>query len=78
MMRGIDTRHEIDPTQLLRDTRTMGQRIADFFGDATNIAITLITMAGVSYYFSPVTLIMLSLGIFFFFYAYTRKKNPTV
>lgn len=30
MMRGIDTRHEIDPSQLLRDTRTMGQRIADF------------------------------------------------
>lgn len=31
MMRGIDSRHEIDPTQLLRDTRTVGQRLGDFF-----------------------------------------------
>ncbi len=28
-MRGIDSRHEIDPTLLLRDTRTFGQRMGD-------------------------------------------------
>lgn len=75
MMRGIDSRNEIDPTQLIRDTRNLGQRLADFFGDATNIAITLITMAGISYYYSPVSLLMLLMGFFFFFYAYTRKKT---
>lgn len=31
MMRGIESRHEIDPTQLLRDTRTLGQRFVGFF-----------------------------------------------
>ena len=38
MMRGIESRHEIDPTLLLRDTRTLTQRLADFFSDPTNIA----------------------------------------
>ena len=28
MMRGIDSRHEIDPTLLIRDTRSLPQRIA--------------------------------------------------
>ena len=31
MIRGIDSRNELDPTRLLRDTRTVGQRLYDFF-----------------------------------------------
>ena len=49
MMRGIDSRHEIDPTLLLRDTRTIGQRLSDFFSDPTNVSIVLITFAAVIY-----------------------------
>ncbi len=30
-MRGIDSRNELDPSLLLRDTRTLGQRISAFF-----------------------------------------------
>ena len=35
MMRGIESRHELDPTLLLRDTRTLNQRLADFFSRHT-------------------------------------------
>lgn len=74
-MRGIDSRHEIDPTMLLRDTRTLGQRLADFFADPTNIAIVLVSVAAVSYYLSEAASLMLIIGILFFLYSYTRKQK---
>lgn len=74
-MRGIDSRHEIDPTLLLRDTRTFGKRVSDFFSDPTNVAIVLISMAAVSYYLSEISSIMLILGGLFFLYAYSRKQK---
>jgi len=69
MMRGIDSRHEIDPSMLLRDTRTLGQRIGDFFTDPTNISIVLISLAAIAYYLSEVATIMLLFGIFSFLYS---------
>lgn len=75
MMRGIDSRHEIDPTLLLRDTRTFGQRIGDFFSDPTNVAIILFTLAASSYYFSEVATLLLLLGGLFFLYTFTRKQT---
>lgn len=74
MMRGIDSRNELDPSLLLRDTRSIGQRLADFFADSTNIAILLISLAGASFYISQLATLMLLLGLCFFFYSYTRKK----
>ncbi|KTD66071.1 TraM recognition domain-containing protein [Legionella spiritensis] len=74
MMRGIDTRHEIDPSQLLRDTRTMGQRIADFFSDPTNISIVLVSLAATAYYISQASSLILILGGLAFLYSYTRKQ----
>lgn len=61
MMRGIESRHELDPTLLLRDTRTLTQRLADFFADPTNIAIVLFTLSAMSYYFSEAATLLLSL-----------------
>ncbi|MCE3044427.1 TraM recognition domain-containing protein [Legionella sp. 16cNR16C] len=74
MMRGIDSRHEIDPSQLLRDTRTVGQRLADFFSDPTNVSIILVSLAGIAYYVSEIATLLLILGFFFFIYTYTRKQ----
>jgi len=74
MMRGIDSRHEIDPTQLLRDTRTMGQRMGDFFSDPTNISIVLVSLAAVAYYISEATLLILVVGLLSFAYTFTRKQ----
>ncbi len=75
MMRGIDSRHEMDPTQLLRDTRTLGQRISDFFSDPTNISIVLLSMAAISFYISEVSTVLLLIGIGCFFYSYTKRQT---
>ena len=74
MMRGIDSRNEIDPTMLLRDTRTLGQRFGHFIADPTNVSIILVSLAGGSYYLPEATLITLILGSVVFFYAFTRKQ----
>lgn len=74
-MRGIDSRHEIDPTLLLRDTRTLGQRLGDFFTNSTNVAILLVSVAAVAYYLSEVASLMLLIGGLFFLYTYTRKQK---
>lgn len=75
MMRGIDSRHELDPTLLLRDTRTFTQRLADFFSDPTNIAIFLFSLSAASYYFSEVSTFLLLLGGLSFLYSFTRKQK---
>jgi len=75
MMRGIDSRHELDPTLLLRDTRTFTQRLADFFSDPTNIAILLFSLAAIAYYFSEVATLLLIVGGLFFLYSFTRKQK---
>lgn len=75
MMRGIDSRHELDPTLLLRDTRTFTQRLADFFADPTNISIVLISLAAVSYYFSEAATFLLIMGAYFFFIAIPESKS---
>lgn len=75
MMRGIESRNEIDPSLLLRDTRTIGQRIGDFFSDPTNVSIVLFSLAGLTYYFSEAATGLLLIGILFFAYTYTRKQR---
>jgi intracellular multiplication protein IcmO len=75
MMRGIDSRHELDPTLLLRDTRTLTQRLADFFADPTNIAILLFALSAAAYYFSEAATLLMLLGSLFFLYSYTRKQK---
>ena len=74
MMRGIDSRSEIDPTLLLRDTRTFSQRVSDFFSEPTNAAIVLLVFAAVGYYITEIAALMLILGVFSFAYAFTRKQ----
>jgi intracellular multiplication protein IcmO len=75
MMRGIDSRHELDPTLLLRDTRTLTQRLADFFADPTNISIILVTLAATSYYFSEAATLLMLVGAGSFIYCFSRKQK---
>ncbi len=74
MMRGIDSRNELDPSKLLRDTRTLGQRMAAFFADSGNAAIVLITLGAICFYVPEATLVILLIGFFVFLYAFTRKQ----
>ncbi|WP_058533115.1 TraM recognition domain-containing protein [Legionella saoudiensis] len=75
MMRGIESRHEVDPTLLLRDTRTLTQRMADFFSDPTNVSIILFSLAAASFYISEVATLLLLIGGGIFAYSYTRKQK---
>ena len=73
-MRGLEEQHELSPQLLLRDTRTLGMKIVDFFKDPVNSAITMITFAGVTFFFPAVCEFIALLGFFVFLYAYTRKS----
>jgi intracellular multiplication protein IcmO len=74
MMRGIDSRNEIDPSLLLRDTRTFGQRVGHFFSNPSNVAIVLVSMAACSFFVSEASLLLLLLGSIAFCYTYSRKQ----
>lgn len=73
-MRGIDTRSEIDPTTLLRDTRGVGARARDFFSKPLNGALTIFCLATTGYFIPEAILILLILGVICFIYGYTRKQ----
>lgn len=75
MTRGIEGRNEIDPTMLLRDTRTVGKRISDFFSNPTNSAIILFSLSVGSYFFPEGVLPIFLMGCCCFVYAYTRKQK---
>ncbi|MDX2346424.1 MAG: TraM recognition domain-containing protein [Legionella sp.] len=75
MKRGVEARHEVDPTRLLRDTRTIGERIGSFFSDSSNIAILLIVLAAVGYVFPVSAILMLIIGVLAYFYTSTRKQQ---
>lgn len=75
MMRGIDSRHELDPTLLLRDTRSIMQRVKDGFSDPTNIAVVLILLAAISFYYSESATLLMLVGLGCFLYSYTRKQK---
>lgn len=73
MIRGIDSRNELDPTRLLRDTRTVGQRLYDFFSDPYHLIIIYIAL-GIGAYFLPVSsLFVLFISIGMFWFTVTRK-----
>jgi intracellular multiplication protein IcmO len=75
MMRGIDSRNEIDPSRLLRDTRPLGQRISDFFASPTHSAIVMLAFAAVGYYLSEIVSVVFVLGMIVFSYGITRKQK---
>lgn len=74
-MRGIESKNEIDPTLLLRDTRGIPERIADFFADTVNVVVFLVSLAAADY-FIPVAVLPLFIGaVCSFYFAYTRKHT---
>jgi intracellular multiplication protein IcmO len=74
-MRGIDSRNEIDPTKLLRDTRTFGQRVSDFFSVPANVSIVIFSLGAIGFAVPELALLMLIIGSIAFTYAYTRKQK---
>ncbi len=75
MLRGIERRHEVDPGLLLRDTRTITQRIGDFFRTPSNVAVMLLTMGLSAMFFPSIADVLLVLGGIAFVYAITRHQT---
>jgi intracellular multiplication protein IcmO len=73
VLRGLESRHEQDPARLIRDVRTLGQRVKDFFQDTRNAAMVIMAMAACAFFFGAAAdfIFVLSLGLFL--YSYTRK-----
>lgn len=75
MIRGLETRHEQSPQKLLRDTRTMGQRVGDFFKNPIAIAITLVSLGVGCFFFPGFSDVFFLSAVGMFFYTYTRKHT---
>lgn len=75
MMRGLENRHEQDPRKLIRDTRTLGQRVIDFFKNPTYVAVMLAALAMAGFQLPGVADFLLIIGVVCFLYAYTRKNT---
>lgn len=74
-IRGLEEQHELSPQLLLRDTRTLGMKIVDFFKDPVNSAVLMFAFAIASFLLAPIGEIITLIGILIFIYAYTRRSN---
>lgn len=74
-LRGLEEQHELSPQLLLRDTRTLGMKIADFFKDPVNSALLMMTFAIAAFFFPAICEFIGLIGVCIFLYAYTRKSN---
>jgi len=75
MIRGVYARSEIDPNLLLRDTRSLGERLMGFFASPTNVAVVLLSCASGIYFVSQAAVIFFILMIVMFLYAVTREHK---
>lgn len=75
MRRGLERFEEQDPSKLIRDTRTIGMRVHDFFEEPRNGAYFMFVLAmGVLFYPGMADIaIIIAFGIFI--YCYTRKSK---
>jgi intracellular multiplication protein IcmO len=71
--RGLDEQHELPPQMLLRDTRTLGMKMVDFFKDPIKSATLIIAFAMMVVFFSSVGEFITLIAVFIFIYAYTRE-----
>jgi intracellular multiplication protein IcmO len=71
--RGLDEHQELAPQMLLRDTRTLGMKVVDFFKDPIKSATLLMGLAMIVVFFSALSDLTLLIAIGVFLYAYTRE-----
>lgn len=71
--RGIDFEQEMTSQQLIRDTRSLGQRIAAILKDPDNTSVALIVCAAICWFFPIVIELTMISGLFFFFFCIFSK-----
>lgn len=72
-MRGLEEKHEHGAREMARDTRTLGERAAQFFSDPLYVFCMLGAAVGTAVLVPAVADIMGILGILVFLFAYTRR-----
>lgn len=75
MRRGLERFEEQDPSRLIRDTRTIGMRVHDFFEEPRNGAYFMFVLMLGSIFLSAASDIFIIICVFVFFYTYTRKSK---
>ncbi len=73
--RGIDQSQEQSTSKLLRDTRTLGQRLADFLKDSSNVAIILLFLTVLAFSIPAVVDLVFIFVIILFIISKTRRFN---
>jgi intracellular multiplication protein IcmO len=73
--RGLEEKHERFHSHVLRDTRTLSVRIADFLKNPRGVAIFLFILVILTFVLSYFADVILLLGIGCFIYCYTRKSK---
>lgn len=63
VQRGLDENQEQNYKRLVRDTRTLGQRIADFFKNSETVALSMLVLAGACFFLPAASDYLLLLGI---------------
>ena len=71
--RGLESHQEQDSNLLIRDTRTLGQRVADFFSQPVTATASLVFCVIVGFIFPAAVDILLIAALCIYFYQRTRK-----
>src|SRR3990167_1152209 len=74
-LRGLEEQHELSPQLLLRDTRTLGMKIVDFFKDPVNSACLMVCFALMTFFFPAICDVIGLVAILVFIYAYTQRST---
>src|SRR5690242_7054083 len=74
-LRGLEQSQEQDQSQLIRDTRTIGQRTADFFKNPIYVTVLLAGCAMAAFMLPAITDVVLLIGLGCLLYAYSRKST---
>ena len=71
--RGLDASHEQDQTQIIRDTRRLGEKIGDFLKKPRHVAIMFLCFGVFVWLVPALADIMLIVSFFIFAYSISRK-----
>ena len=74
MMRGVRTDQELDPSLLLRDTRTISKRIKDFLKDPTGVSILLFSSSAGAFLYPVCAIYLLFFMSLIFLYTLKNKS----
>lgn len=75
MVRGLEQQHEQDSQKLIRDTRTIGQRVYDFFNNPTHVAFLLAFLGAACFTIPAIADLLLIAATICFFVGYFRRSK---